>query len=512
MSRRFNLLPPYLAANPAWVQLVEAIDEVFEREIDLPTELLAKLRDNWILGAAGAAKIGDVQMLDSTDWFRFERETLIRQANQIGFLLKETDLLTDDEYQRLVRNLGAFWYNKGTPEFIGFIRFVLGSIIDIKKLFALPGPTYDQYGVMREEGDPQIGKLNYQFEETLTPLLPGNAETVANGGIWSLGPSIQRIGTTIGPSGLNDAVVYQSQANAGSSVLNPFPFENSTKYRLEVWLRRLNLNPPSLGIIGADTDLNGTPGAERVSLSVNTIPSIWTKYKLDFTTGAHAATAPNFLYALTDFAIGMNVAIAQPQLYKVVGTSTPGEWFETSHVHMVVDPMEYVPGSLEKMVALFNILANYHLVLNAVVFDMTAYIHPPGEAIASIVKAYPMIDIETTLYMKDPSPPTVSALSTPTAAEGGTLVFNVTLTNSSSVPFNLTYVRTGTAVRNVDFTGPVVSDNCVVTGTAANGTVQVPPGVSSFTITYQVLTDAISDPGETIVLTIGGVTSTGTIT
>jgi hypothetical protein len=508
MSRQ-NLLPPYLAANPAWVQLTEAIDAVFQQEVDLPTQLLAKLRDNWILSDTAEAKVGGEQMLDNEDWFRFERETLIRQANQIGFLLRETDLLTDVEYQRLVRNLGAFWFNKGTPGFINFIRYVLGAIIDIRKLFSLPGPTYDTYGLMLEEGDPGIGRLNWEYEEILTPLLSGSADTVANGGPWSLGPNITRQGTVTGPTGLLDGVIYQSTADAGSSLLLAFPFENNTHYRLEVWLRKLGGLHDTLGIIGADSDFNGDGALERVSHSVNPIPLVWAKYTLDFTTGALATSTPDFLYALTDFLNGVTVAVAQPQLYKVTDTATPGQWFETSHVHMIVDPLAYVPQSLQKMIALFNVLANYDLVLDSVVFEMIPLIHPPGGTIGEIVKAYVIVDIETTIYSaRDPSPPSVASVSSPTAVEGGTMTFTVTLNKSSSIPFSVGYTRTGTATAGTDFTGPTLSNNCLLTG----GIIQVPADTLSFTIAFAILTDVVADPGETIIVNVGGQTGTGTIT
>lgn len=57
-------------------------------------------------------------------------------------------------------------------------------------------------------------------------------------------------------------------------------------------------------------------------------------------------------------------------------------------------------SGLSKLVALFNTLANYDLVLNYVVFEDTTWIHAPDHEIARIVKAYPMIDIEPILLMR----------------------------------------------------------------------------------------------------------------
>jgi hypothetical protein len=239
MGRRATLLPPYLAVNPAWKELVDALDEVFEGEVDLPTELLARIRDNWIISDDAVDKIDAAEILSSSDdFFAFERETLIRQANMIGFLFKETDLMSDEDYRRIVRNLGHYWFSKGTPEFIDLLAFCLDTTIKVIKLWSLPGPSYETYGDMREEGDPAIGTPNHQG----------------------------------------------------------------------------------------------------------------------------------------------------------------GQWFETSHVNLIVDPMRFATAMVPKLVALFNALANYNLVLNTIVFEFTAFIHSPGDEIAVITKAYPVIDITQVIY------------------------------------------------------------------------------------------------------------------
>lgn len=509
-SRRYNLLPPYLASNPAWVQLVESIDEVFANEVDLPTELLAKLRDNWILGAAGEAKVGDDKMLDNdTDWFRFERETLIRQANQLGFLLKETDLLTDEEYQRVVRNLGAFWYNKGTPEFVDFIRFILGAIIDIRKLFALPGPTYDTYGFMREEGDTLIGKLNYEYEEQYTDYLPTGdlaAETTTNGGPWTKGVNLNYLGRLTGPTGANDAVVLQSTALTNAYMSLAQPLENNTTYDFEIWVRRLSATPIVQGHMTVDSDFNNVASdVERITQDFGVVPLVWTKKTFRFTTGMFASVVSSAIAYTAGTDVGSTLAYAQPRLRKVVKTSVRGQWFETSHVNLVVDPLQYQPGTLAKVVALFYALANYHLVLNTIMFEFIPYIHPPGEAIGVILKAYPMIDIEPQLYMRtDFDPPVVTNVSSPSWGVGGDLIFNVTLDKSSSTPNTYAYSKGGTAVQGTDYTGPILSNGAVIVGS----TIQVPPDVSAFTVKFAL----IGGSGKNITVTVGGQTGTGTIT
>lgn len=247
-SRRSVLLPPYLANNPAWQQLVEAIDEVLLAEVDTPTDLLQKLRDNWILGDTALPTIEDRELLAPNQFFSLERETLIRQANLLGFLFKESDLLSDDDYRRLVRNLGSYWFGKGTPKFADFLAFCLNSALRVVKLWSTQGPTYDSYGPMLEEGDAGVGTPNHQG----------------------------------------------------------------------------------------------------------------------------------------------------------------GEWFETNHVHLIADPARFKSTEVSKLIALFNTLANYDLVLDAVVFEDTTMIHTPGDDIAVTTQAYPMVDIATTIYTVTVKAPTAN--------------------------------------------------------------------------------------------------------
>lgn len=247
-SRRSVMLPPYLANNPAWSQLVEAIDEVLLREVDTPLDLMQKLRDNWILGDSAPALIDERQLLSPTEFNQVERETLIRQANLLGFLFKDSDLLSDDDYRRLVRNLGSYWFGKGTPKFADFLAFCLNTALKVVKLWSVQGPTYDTYGVMYEEGDSRVGTPNHKG----------------------------------------------------------------------------------------------------------------------------------------------------------------GEWFETNHVHLVADPTRFASTEVSKLIALFNTLANYDLVLDSVVFEQITFIHTPGDVLAVTTMAYPMVDLETTIYTTNIAAPTAN--------------------------------------------------------------------------------------------------------
>lgn len=154
---RSVLLPPYMEDTVVWEDLVKIIDSVLNGKIDDPTLWLSQLRYLWIEASATAEKIEAGDLLDISDFEVPEKEILIRQAGQLGFNFQDSDLITSEDYQRIVRNLAHFWYSKGKPNFIDFLGFVLNSQIDIKTLWSTQGPTYDEYGPMLPEGDAGIG-------------------------------------------------------------------------------------------------------------------------------------------------------------------------------------------------------------------------------------------------------------------------------------------------------------------------------------------------------------------
>jgi hypothetical protein len=107
--------------------------------------------------------------------------------------------------------------------------------------------------------------------------------------------------------------------------------------------------------------------------------------------------------------------------------------------------------------------------------------------------------------------PTVASVSNATAFEGNPLVHTVTLSAATTVSTTYPFVLAGnTATAGTDFTAtaPTFSNGVTLVG----GVLTVPAGVTSFTVTYPTITDAVSDNNETTTLTVGGVSGTGTIT
>lgn len=107
----------------------------------------------------------------------------------------------------------------------------------------------------------------------------------------------------------------------------------------------------------------------------------------------------------------------------------------------------------------------------------------------------------------DIPPPTISTVSSPSATEGNNLVFTVTRTGAGGATINYAYSLGGTASAPSDYTATPTLSNGV---TSSGGDFVVPAAVTSFTATFS--TAVNGDNGETVVLTVGGVSGSGTIT
>ncbi|TAK89420.1 MAG: retention module-containing protein, partial [Burkholderiaceae bacterium] len=113
----------------------------------------------------------------------------------------------------------------------------------------------------------------------------------------------------------------------------------------------------------------------------------------------------------------------------------------------------------------------------------------------------------TTMIADNDGVPTIQSISSPTVQEGTDLVYSVVLSNGSAsstvFPFTL---GGGTAVP-ADYGSPAFSNGV----TLSAGVLTVPAGVTSFTMTLPTIDDALNETNETVPLTIGGTTGTGTI-
>ncbi len=103
--------------------------------------------------------------------------------------------------------------------------------------------------------------------------------------------------------------------------------------------------------------------------------------------------------------------------------------------------------------------------------------------------------------------PTISSISSPGTTEGSNLVYSVVLSNASGLPTTYNFTLGGGTASAGDFGTPTFTNGV----TLSNGVITVPAGVTNFNVTVPTADDTFNEPSETVPLTIGGITATGTI-
>lgn len=129
-------------------------------------------------------------------------------------------------------------------------------------------------------------------------------------------------------------------------------------------------------------------------------------------------------------------------------------------------------------------------------------------AIAAINAQIAVLNAQVALLSSGAPTFNVLSVSSPIAAEGANLVFNIALTGVTQRPQSFQVSFGGTATENIDYASPFIFSNGV---TLVGTTLNIPIGVISFTATTLTALDSLVEPAETVIFTVGGVTGTGTI-
>ena len=118
---------------------------------------------------------------------------------------------------------------------------------------------------------------------------------------------------------------------------------------------------------------------------------------------------------------------------------------------------------------------------------------------------------ELNLELANTPQPSTIALTNASVTEGQNLVYTVTLTSATAAnnPQVYTFSSSGTATGSSDYNTTYTFSNGVVNN--GDGTITVPGGVSSFTITVATIDDATIESTETLILNIGSKSATGNI-
>ncbi|MFN5914762.1 MAG: beta strand repeat-containing protein, partial [Chitinophagaceae bacterium] len=107
------------------------------------------------------------------------------------------------------------------------------------------------------------------------------------------------------------------------------------------------------------------------------------------------------------------------------------------------------------------------------------------------------------------TPQPTFTLSPNSVTEGQNLVYNVTLGPVPNQNYPFVFSLTGTATNGTDYNSLLTFSNGVINN--GDGTITVPTGVSSFTVTVATIDDVLVESTETITLTIGAKSATGNV-
>lgn len=118
------------------------------------------------------------------------------------------------------------------------------------------------------------------------------------------------------------------------------------------------------------------------------------------------------------------------------------------------------------------------------------------------------------VYQSAVTDPTVTSVTSTATPEGTATVHTVTLSGPTNRDTAYAYAWSGGAT-GADYTQALTTGMCARTGgasgnvTVSGSNITAETGVSAFTITVPTAQDALDEDNETIVLTVGGVASTG---
>lgn len=118
------------------------------------------------------------------------------------------------------------------------------------------------------------------------------------------------------------------------------------------------------------------------------------------------------------------------------------------------------------------------------------------------------------VYKSAVTDPTVTSVTSTATPEGGSTVHTVTLSGPTNRDTAYAYAWSGGAT-GADYDQTITTAMCARTGgasgnvTVSGSNITAETGVSAFTITVPTTQDALDEDNETIVLTVGGVASTG---
>ncbi len=145
-----DLLPNYLRSEDIWSDLADGIDHVFG-DINLSMKALQNLRNVFIMNETVGDKVERGEMVEFADFDYLDPQTTLNQISHLGLQVSQPSGLPDNIVRQLSRNIGGYWFSKGTSSFAEFLGFCLNAPVTVSNTW-----TQD-YSSFFPEGDPVIG-------------------------------------------------------------------------------------------------------------------------------------------------------------------------------------------------------------------------------------------------------------------------------------------------------------------------------------------------------------------
>lgn len=146
-----DLLPVYLANEPRWVDLCDAIQNTFASQVDPGKTTLKNIRNIYVLSDTVREKIAASQCISPDDYLMPDSDLSIKQANLLGLRLSNPDGILPELLPNLNRNIGTFWFSKGLKDFADFVAYVFNTPVTISNMWT------ENYIYFIPEGNPAIG-------------------------------------------------------------------------------------------------------------------------------------------------------------------------------------------------------------------------------------------------------------------------------------------------------------------------------------------------------------------
>ena len=132
--RTRDLLPDY-AKDQRWLDMCDAIDEIFGGAFADQEKLLKYIRHAYIPNEVTEQKTAEGEMIAFADWDMPDRETAARQAELDGLRLMDTSYLSADDFTNFHRNTPSYWYSKGLFDFVDFIAYCINERLEMVNMW-----------------------------------------------------------------------------------------------------------------------------------------------------------------------------------------------------------------------------------------------------------------------------------------------------------------------------------------------------------------------------------------